>query len=81
MQTSLTIGLQRIHLHANIPPVILVTSARLNIVIMKSNSVVLMELTIPYNSPQSLANAHARKSTKRNYQIALSDLERKGHNT
>ena len=40
-----------------------------------------MELTIPYNSPESLTNAHARKSTKRNYQIVLSDLECKGHNT
>ena len=66
---------------ATIPPEILVTSARPDIVIIKSNSVVLMELTIPYNSPESLANAHARKSTKRNYQIALSNLERKGHNT
>ena len=37
-----------------------------------------MELTIPYNSPESLANAYARKSTKQNY---LSNLERKGHNT
>ena len=31
----------------------------------------LMELTIPYNSPESLTIAHARKSTKRNYQVAL----------
>ena len=41
----------------------------------------LMELTIPYNFPDPLTNAHARKSTKRNYQIVLSNLEHKGHNT
>ena len=63
---------------ATIPPEILVTSARPDIVIV---SVALMELTIPYNSPESLTNAHARKSTKRKYQTVLSDLEYKGHNT
>ena len=41
----------------------------------------LMELTIPYNSPESLTIAHARKSTKRNYQVVQCDLECKGHST
>ena len=39
-----------------------------------------MELIIPYNSSESPTNAHAKKSTKQNYQVAISDLECKGHN-
>ena len=64
---------------ATIPPEILVTSARPDIVIVNSNSIIIIELTIPYNSPVSLTNAHTRKSTKQSYQMVLSDLESKGY--
>ena len=37
--------------------------------------VVLIELTIPYNSPENLHNARVRKSSKENYQQLSSDIE------
>ena len=37
-----------------------------------------MELTIPFNSPESLSNARARKQTKEHYLQLLSDLDLAG---
>ena len=41
--------------------------------------ITLVELTIPFNSPESLANARNRKESKENYQLALSNLESLGY--
>jgi len=40
--------------------------------------VILLELTIPYNSPESLSKAKERKEFKQNYQLVLSDLDARG---
>ena len=45
------------------------------------NSVSLIELTIPFNSPESLANAKTQKENKENYQLVLGDLESHGYVT
>ena len=34
-----------------------------------------IELTIPFNSPESLANSKTRKENKESYQLGLGDLE------
>ena len=49
--------------HSTIPPDILVTSARPDIVLVRPGEVILLELTIPYNSPESLSNAKERKQS------------------
>ena len=42
---------------ATIPLDIMVTSARPDLVILRHKGILLIELTIPYNSPESLSNA------------------------
>ena len=54
------------------------TSARSDPVIMREKEVLLLELTIPYNSPESLRNACQRKRNKENYQLVLRELDRLG---
>ena len=44
-----------------IPQDIVPTSARPDLIIIREKEVLLLELTIPYNSPESLSNAHQRK--------------------
>ena len=63
---------------ATIPAEILDTSARPDIVIVGDGEITLIELTVPYNSPDCLKNARLRKENKELYQHALSDLETKG---
>ena len=63
---------------STIPAEILGTSARPDIVITKANAIILMELTVPYNSPDCIHHAKSRKESKEIYQHALSDLEAKG---
>ena len=53
---------------------ILVTSARLDMVLVGEDEVTLIELTIPHNSMESLSNARKRKSEKVSYCQALSNL-------
>ena len=60
---------------STIPAEILDTSARPDIVIVSAGEITFIELTVPYNSPDSLLNARSRKEGK---EIALSDLETKG---
>ena len=43
-----------------------------------NNTVVLIELTIPLNSPGSLNRAQSRKQTKQLYQQLMSDLDSMG---
>ena len=57
---------------------ILVTSAYPDIVIIQDKDIFLIELTIPFNSPDSIKNTHSRKSEKPNYVSLLGDLEAKG---
>ena len=54
------------------------TSARPDIVVIHGNMITLIELTVPYNSPDALSNARLRKRNKENYQLVLSELDRKG---
>ena len=64
--------------HSTIPPDFVVTSARPDIVLVRPREVILLELTIPYNSPESLSKAKERKEFKQNYQLVLSDLDARG---
>ena len=63
---------------ATIPQDTVTTSARLDIVVIHGNKVTLIELTVPYNSPEALSNAWLRKKYRENYQLVLSELDRKG---
>jgi len=49
---------------ATIPAEFLDTSARPDIVIVGDSEITLIELTVPYNSPDSLKNARLRKENK-----------------
>ncbi len=62
------------------PPHILSTSARPDLVLTKptKRSMVLIELTIPFNSCNSIYAAHQRKTEKPNYQHLQLDLESLG---
>ena len=60
---------------STIPPNILDTSTQPNLVIIEEQCVTLIELTIPFNSQESLTNAKTRKENKENYQLVLEDLE------
>lgn len=63
-----------------IPENILVTSAHPDMVLVGEDEVILIELTIPHNSMESLSNARKHKSENESYRQALSDLEvRKGY--
>ena len=57
---------------------ILDTSACPDIVIVRASEIILIELTVLYNSPDCLHNARLRKGSKEIYQHALSDLETRG---
>ena len=60
----------------------MVTLAHPNLVICRGKEILLiLEMTIPYNSPEALSNARQRKRNKENYQLALSELDRKGFKT
>ena len=39
----------------------------------------MVELTVPYNSPEALRNARQRRESKENYQLLLSELDRLGY--
>jgi len=64
--------------HSTIPPDILVTSARPDIVLVKPREVILLEVTIFYNSPESLSKAKERKEYNQNYQLVLGNLDARG---
>ena len=55
------------------------TSARPELVIIEEQCVTLGEL--PFNSPESLANAKTRKENKKNCQLVLGELESHGFAT
>ena len=63
---------------ATVPPSLVSTTARPDMVIIDGSKITLLELTIPHNSPESLGAAHIRKQSKVNYGCVLSDLERSG---
>ena len=63
---------------STVPPDLLPTSDRPDIVfIREDNKVIIIELTVPFNSPDSINTAHNFKTSK--YQILLSDLETRGY--
>ena len=51
------------------------TSARPDMVLIRSMEITLIELTVPYDSREHLNNARARKSQKSSYLELLSDLK------
>ena len=63
---------------STIPLDLVVTTARPDMVYICNNTVVLIELTIPFNSPESLKHAQSRKQNKQLYQQLLSDLDSAG---
>ena len=65
---------------ATIPPALLITPYRPDIVIhnKESNSVALLELTCPLDSVRHLELARDRKLKKEEYQLLLSELDRLG---
>ena len=61
---------------STVPPDILDTTAHPDIVfVTEEKEVIVLELTVPFNSPDSISNVHSLKTTK--YQLLLSDLEAK----
>jgi len=56
----------------------LVTFTRPDIVLVRPREVILLELTISNNSPESLSNCKERKEYKQNYQLVLGDLDARG---
>ena len=50
---------------STVPMDIIATSDRPDIVIISSNHLLLIELTVPYNSPDCLQNAKSRKKGRR----------------
>ena len=61
-----------------IPFKLLVTTERPDMVYVCNNRVVLIELTIPLNSPESLNRVQSTKQTKQLYQQLLNDLDSMG---
>jgi hypothetical protein len=61
------------------PPSILATSARTNMVLIRSMEITLIEFTVRYDSRENLMNTRARKSQKYLYLQLLGDLEAKGY--
>ena len=63
-----------------VPPAIVCTCSRPDIVVVESSQVVvLIELTVPFNSPEALEYARRFKANKENYQVLLSDLNFNGY--
>ena len=66
---------------ATVPSSIISTTARPDLCIRSSNAIILIELTIPWNSATNIANARDFKLGKPNYQYLLSDLQALGYST
>ena len=62
---------------STVPVSILATSARPDMVLIRSMEITLIELTVPYDSRENLNNARARKFQKSSYLELLGDLEAK----
>ena len=67
---------------STIPPEILSTSSRPDIVIIHSTrEIQILELTVPSNSKSALQNAIVRKQSKENYNYLVNDLKDRKWNT
>ena len=64
---------------STIPPSLLATSARPDIVVISGPSIHLLELTVPSNSVKNITNARERKQSKASYIYLVNDLEALGH--
>ena len=64
---------------STVPVSILATSARPDMVLIRSMEITLIELTVPYDSREHLNNARARKLQKSSYLELFSVLEAKGY--
>ena len=65
-----------------IPPEILSTSSRPDIVIIhNTREIQILELTVPSNSKSALQNARIRKQNKENYNYLVNDLKDRKWNT
>ena len=63
---------------STVPLSMVQTTARPDIVIIQDKTVKLLELTVPANTLENIANARMRKQTKQNYISLLTDLEAAG---
>ena len=63
---------------ATIPTSITTTTARPDVVVIQNNRIILLELTVPTNTPEGLQEARRRKQLKPNYLALLNDLETLG---
>ena len=63
---------------ATIPTSITTTTARPDVVVIQNNHIILLELTVPTNTPEGLQEARRQKQLKPNYLALLNDLETLG---
>ena len=66
---------------ATVPPDIVVTTARPDVVILHDRRITIPELTVPWNSAKNIQMARMRKMGKDNYQLLVSDLSSQGYYT
>ena len=59
---------------ATVPPSIISTQARPDILVLQEKHIIILELTVPWNSSTSINNARNRKQNKNSYQFLTSDL-------
>ena len=64
---------------STIPPDILSTSCRPDLILLQEKSIKLLELTVCGNTTEGFANARSRKQTKQDYISLLNDLESTGY--
>jgi hypothetical protein len=64
---------------ATVPTTIAVTTARPDAFIVRDRKITVLELTMPWNSSQSIQEAGTRKQRKVNYQYLASDLTSQGY--
>ena len=64
---------------ATVPVSTLVTSARPDMVLIRGLEIILIELTVPYDSRENLNSVRSRKLNKSSYLELVSDLEAKGY--
>ena len=64
---------------ATVPSSIISTTARPDIFMKSNNNIILLELTVPWNSATNMTKARDFKLCKPNYQLLISDLQALGY--
>ena len=63
---------------ATIPTSVATTTARPDVFVILNNCIILLELTVPTNTPEGLQEARRRNQLKTNYLALLNNLEALG---